>query len=358
MIKNIMIVGVGGQGSLLASRIVGNAAMAQGYDVKVSEVHGMSQRGGSVVTYVRYGDKVHSPVIGQGEAVSAVVRALRRSRTGLKDPRRPVGSFLFLGPTGVGKTELCRSLSKSMFGSEEAMIKLDMSEYMEKHAVSKLIGSPPGYVGHDEGGQLTEKVRRRPYSLILFDEIEKACDEVFNLLLQIMEDGILTDSFGRKVDFKNCIIVMTSNIGAADITDNRGKLGFAVQAEDRQSFISQRISSELKRSFKPEFLNRLDETIVFRQLNNEDLALIATKLLDDLSSRMAKSGIECTFSPSVSQFIAEQSREPGYGARPLRRSIQASIEDAIAERLLRGDLQQGGSITIDIADNNIAFSIA
>ena len=303
-------------------------------------------------------DELNSSVIGQGEAVSAVVRALRRSRTGLKDPRRPVGSFLFLGPTGVGKTELCRSLSKSMFGSEEAMIKLDMSEYMEKHAVSKLIGSPPGYVGHDEGGQLTEKVRRRPYSLILFDEIEKACDEVFNLLLQIMEDGILTDSFGRKVDFKNCIIVMTSNIGAADITDNRGKLCFAVQAEDRQSFISQRISSELKRSFKPEFLNRLDETIVFRQLNNEDLALIATKLLDDLSSRMAKSGIECTFSPSVSQFIAEQSREPGYGARPLRRSIQASIEDAIAERLLRGDLQQGGSITIDIADNNIAFSIA
>ncbi len=301
------------------------------------------------------GDELNASVIGQSEAVSAVVRALQRSRTGLKDPRRPVGSFLFLGPSGVGKTELCRCLSKMMFGSEDSMIKLDMSEYMEKHTVSKLIGSPPGYVGHDEGGQLTEKVRRRPYSLILFDEIEKACEEVFNLLLQIMEDGILTDSFGRKINFKNCIIVMTSNIGAADITDNRGRLGFSGQTEDRQVFISQRIKEELKRSFKPEFLNRLDETIVFRQLDREDMTRIAAKLLDELSTRMSKSGIECSFSPAVAQYIAEHSHEPGYGARPLRRSIQNIIEDAIAERLLRGDLPQGQGITADIEDNNIVF---
>ena len=305
---------------------------------------------------LRLDDELNSSVIGQREAVIAVVRAIRRGRTGLKDPRRPVGSFLFMGPSGVGKTELCRSLSQTMFGSAEAMIKLDMSEYMEKHAVSKLIGSPPGYVGHDEGGQLTEKVRRRPYSLILFDEIEKACEEVFNLLLQIMENGILTDSFGRKVDFKNCIIVMASNIGAADITDGKGRLGFAGQAEDRQAYISQRINAALKRSFKPEFLNRLDETIVFRQLDREDMARIAEKLLSELSSRMAKAGIELSFSSAVSKFLAQRSHEPGYGARPLRRSIQTLIEDGIAERLLDGNLRHDGGIFIDVDDNNIVFS--
>jgi len=301
-------------------------------------------------------DELNSAVIGQKEAVSAVARALRRSRTGLKDPRRPVGSFLFLGPTGVGKTELCRTLSKLMFGSEDAMIKLDMSEYMEKHSISKLIGSPPGYIGHDEGGLLTEKVRRRPYSLILFDEIEKAGEDIFNLLLQIMEDGILTDSFGRKVDFKNCIIVMTSNIGASEITDNKGRLGFAGHSEDRQTYISQRIITELKRSFKPEFLNRLDETIVFRQLSGDDMTLIAEKLLGEFAERLNKSGIDTSYSPSVPEFLAKHSREPGYGARPLRRSIQTLIEDGIAEGLLSGRLQRENGIKIDVNDSGIVFS--
>jgi len=301
-------------------------------------------------------NELNSSIIGQRNAVSAVVRALRRSRTGLKDPRRPVGTFLFLGPTGVGKTELCRILSKAMFGSEDALIKLDMSEYMEKHSVSKLIGSPPGYIGHDEGGQLTEKVRRRPYSLILFDEIEKAGEEVFNLLLQIMEDGVLTDSFGRRVDFKNCIIVLTSNIGASDITDGKCRLGFSGSDDDPQSYIAHRINTELKRSFKPEFLNRLDETIIFRQLGRSDIVLIANKLLREFTMRAEKSGIKISFSPSTAEFIADNCREAGYGARPIRRSIQAFIADPIAEEILKGNLITDREIHIDTSDGSIVFS--
>ncbi|MDD6189695.1 MAG: ATP-dependent Clp protease ATP-binding subunit [Clostridiales bacterium] len=305
---------------------------------------------------LRLDEELNSRVIGQKEAVSAVARAIRRSRTGLKDPRRPIGSFLFLGPTGVGKTELCRSLASIMFGSEDSMIKLDMSEYMEKHAVSKLIGSPPGYIGHDEGGQLTEKVRRRPYSLVLFDEIEKAGDEVFNLLLQIMEDGVLTDSMGRKVDFKNTIIVMTSNIGAASVTGGKGRLGFAGSDDDRQAYISQRINDELKRSFKPEFLNRLDESIVFRQLSKNDLMKISEKLLSELSQRLDKAGIRLSFSPAVCELLTRKGYDSGYGARPLRRAIQTLIEDGISEKLLDGSCTRGSGIGISVENDNIVFS--
>ncbi|MBR5261395.1 MAG: ATP-dependent Clp protease ATP-binding subunit, partial [Oscillospiraceae bacterium] len=300
-------------------------------------------------------NELNRAIIGQREAVSAVVRAIRRSRTGLKDPHRPVGSFLFLGPTGVGKTELCRKLSAVMFGREDAMIKLDMSEYMEKHSVSKLIGSPPGYIGHDEGGQLTEKVRRKPYSLILFDEIEKAGDEIFNLLLQIMEDGSLTDSFGRRVDFKNCIIVMTSNIGAADITDGRCQLGFVGADDDPQLYISRRVNAELKRSFKPEFLNRLDETVVFRRLDRDDMLLIAQKLLKEFKQRAEKAGIKLSFSPAAAEFIVNNCRESGYGARPLRRSIQTLVEDPIAEEILKGNLSADCTVHLDIDDGKIVF---
>ena len=302
--------------------------------------------------------ELNSSVIGQQDAVGAVARAIRRNRTGLKDPHRPVGSFLFLGPTGVGKTELCRKLSAVMFGSEDAMIKLDMSEYTEKHSVSKLIGSPPGYVGHDEGGQLTEKIRRRPYSLILFDEIEKAGDEIFNLLLQILEDGVLTDSFGRRVNFKNCIIVLTSNIGAADIVSNKCRLGFSGTSDDAQTYIAHRINDALKRNFKPEFLNRLDETIVFRQLSRDNISLIAKKLMDELSLRAEKSGIQISFSPAVTEFIADNCSITDYGARPLRRKIQALIEDPLSEGILKGRFTHEGVINIDVKDNNIVFSVS
>ncbi len=301
-------------------------------------------------------DELNSQLTGQREAVSAVVRALRRSRTGLKDPRRPVGSFLFLGPTGVGKTELCCKLSRAMFGSENAMIKLDMSEYMEKHAVSKLIGSPPGYIGHEEGGQLTEKVRRKPYSLVLLDEIDKACSEVFDLLLQVMEDGVLTDSFGRTVDFKNCIIVMTSNTGAADITDGKCQLGFTAHAEDRESYTSRRINEALKSSFKPEFLNRLDETIIFRPLEFEDMVLIAQKLLGELTERIEKAGIKMYCSPKVAEYLAAKVVGSEFGARPLRRSIQTLIEDGISEYLLDGSLSQDDNLWLDVDDSGIVFS--
>ncbi len=293
---------------------------------------------------------LHNRVIGQNEAVSAVARAIRRGRVGLKDPKRPIGSFLFMGPTGVGKTELCKALAEAVFGDESAMIRVDMSEYMEKHTVSKLIGSPPGYVGYDEGGQLTEKVRRKPYCVILFDEIEKAHEDVFNIMLQVMDDGLLTDAQGRKVDFKNTIIVMTSNIGAKNITEKRAALGFSASDDKNGGIktveqIRELVMKELKTVFRPEFLNRIDDIIVFHQLSRENIKEIAGKMLEVVSGRLLALGITLHVSDEALDKLAEQGFDPVYGARPLRRVIQSAIEDAAAEKTLDGSLKPG-----DIAD--------
>ena len=290
-------------------------------------------------------DVLHRRVIGQNEAVAAVARAIRRGRVGLKDPRRPVGSFLFLGPTGVGKTELCRALAEAMFGDENAIIRVDMSEYMEKHTVSKLIGSPPGYVGFDEGGQLTEKVRRKPYSVVLFDEIEKAHEDVFNLLLQIMDDGRLTDSQGRTVDFRNTVIVMTSNIGARAITDRRTALGFSGRdgtPERSYAEIRETVTAELKKTFRPEFLNRIDEIIVFHRLTGEDIRVIAGNMVQTVALRAAALGVHLTVTEEAIAKLAEAGYDPDYGARPLRRTVQTQLEDPLAEALLTGELSSGG----------------
>lgn len=285
---------------------------------------------------------LHKRVIGQDEAVRAVSRAIRRGRVGLKDPKRPIGSFLFLGPTGVGKTELCKALAEAMFGDENAMVRIDMSEFMEKHTVSKLIGSPPGYVGYDEGGQLTEKVRRKPYSVVLFDEIEKANEDVWSIMLQIMDDGVLTDGQGRRVSFKNAIIVMTSNVGAKNITENRAKLGFGEDGEKADdSRIYDAVMSELKRTFRPEFLNRIDETIVFHKLGREDINKIAENMLATVKERVKDLGVDLRTDNSALDVIADRGFDPVYGARPLRRAIQSSVEDAVAEKILDGTLKAG-----------------
>ncbi len=302
-------------------------------------------------------NELHERIVGQNEAVKAVSRAIRRSRVGLKDPKRPTGSFIFLGPTGVGKTELCKALAASMFGDENAMIRLDMSEYMEKHTVSRLVGSPPGYVGYDEGGQLTEKVRRKPYSVILFDEIEKAHPDVFNMMLQILDDGILTDSQGRKVDFKNCIIIMTSNIGAKLIAGSGASLGFG---EEKGSALSdekirEAVMGELKKAFRPEFLNRVDDTIVFRKLQKNDIAQIAQRMLSALSQRVAAMGITVEFSDEAISKIADAGFDPVYGARPLRRAIQSQIEDKLSEEILEGKIEAGDSCLCKVTDNEFSF---
>ncbi|MEE0839511.1 MAG: ATP-dependent Clp protease ATP-binding subunit [Acutalibacteraceae bacterium] len=298
--------------------------------------------------------ELHKRVIGQSEAVTAVAKAIRRGRVGLKDEGRPIGSFIFLGPTGVGKTELCKALAQAMFGSENAMIRLDMSEYMEKHTVSRMVGSPPGYVGFDEGGQLTEKVRRNPYSVVLFDEIEKAHPDVFNILLQILDDGILTDSQGRRVDFKNTVIIMTSNIGARLITEKKQAFGFAeISAESEHKDIKDKVLSELKKAFKPEFLNRVDDTIVFTKLSKEEIGEIAGKMLDGLAKRLEKIGIKATFETSVKEKMAEVGFDDIYGARPLRRAIQTKIEDALSEKLLSGEIKSGSSIVCRYEDELI-----
>ncbi|MEL4106231.1 ATP-dependent Clp protease ATP-binding subunit [Oscillospiraceae bacterium WX1] len=300
---------------------------------------------------------LHKRVVGQEEAVTAVAKALRRGRVGLKDPKRPIGSFLFLGPTGVGKTELSKALAEAMFGDENAMMRVDMSEFMEKHTVSKLIGSPPGYVGYDEGGQLTEKVRRRPYAVILFDEIEKAHEDVFNILLQIMEDGILTDAQGRRVDFKNTIIVMTSNVGARNITDKQKKLGFAPAGGDSEltkfENIKSAVMEELRRTFKPEFLNRIDETIVFHQLSRENIKEISAKMLATVVGRIKAMGIVMTVDESALGLLAERGFDPVYGARPLRRAIQSAVEDAAAEKILDGSIKEGDTVTVTALDGKI-----
>ena len=305
-------------------------------------------------------ETLHQRVVGQDEAVTAVAKAIRRSRVGLKDPKRPIGSFLFLGPTGVGKTELCKTLAQVMFGSENDMIRIDMSEYMEKHTVSRLVGSPPGYVGHEEGGQLTEKVRRKPYSVVLFDEIEKAHEDVWNILLQILEDGIVTDSQGRRVDFKNTIIVMTSNVGARNITSADKPLGFdgrETEADEKARFdrIKQAVLEELRRTFKPEFLNRIDETIVFRQLTEEDIRHIAQRMLEITGKRMAQQDITLLADDDAVTALAKDGFDPQYGARPLRRAIQNEVEDAVAEQMLEGKLQSGDTARITLRDGKVTI---
>ncbi|MGL4798368.1 MAG: ATP-dependent Clp protease ATP-binding subunit [Cellulosilyticaceae bacterium] len=301
---------------------------------------------------------LHERIVGQEEAVTSVAKAVRRGRVGLKDPNRPIGSFLFLGPTGVGKTEVTKALAETMFGDENAMIRIDMSEYMEKHAVSKLIGSPPGYVGYEEGGQLTEKVRRKPYSVVLFDEIEKAHGDVFNILLQILDDGHITDSTGRKVNFKNTIIIMTSNIGARNITAPK-KVGFISQVDAEKDYkdMQKNVLEELKKLFRPEFLNRIDETIVFHSLTSDHIKDIAHMMIKALMIRMSKNiGIEIELTEEAYSFLATKGFDQAYGARPLRRAIQTHIEDKLADALLEGKVLEGDQILIDAKDDQICFN--
>ena len=298
---------------------------------------------------------LHKRVIGQEEAVSAVAKAVRRGRVGLKDPKRPIGSFLFLGPTGVGKTEISKALAEAVFGQEQAMIRVDMSEYMEKHSVSKMIGSPPGYVGHEDGGQLSEKVRRNPYAVILFDEIEKAHPDVFNILLQVLDDGHITDSQGRKVDFKNTIIIMTSNAGAQAIVEPK-KLGFASGNDEKQNYERMKgsVMEEVRRIFKPEFLNRIDETIVFRALNKDDMKQIVGLMTKELAKRCeTQLGITLVVRDAAKQYIVDKAYDPKYGARPLRRKIQDEIEDPLAEKLLDGNIRRGDEVIVTTKKNAI-----
>ena len=297
--------------------------------------------------------RLRQRIIGQDEAVSAVARAVRRSRVGLRDPRRPVGSFLFLGPTGVGKTELCRALAAAVFRDEKALVRLDMSEYMEKHAVSRLIGSPPGYVGYGEGGQLTEMVRRKPWCVVLFDEIEKAHEDLWGLLLQILDDGSLTDGAGRRVDFRNTLIVMTSNVGAKTITASRAPLGFGTGAPGDEGEMRRQVLEELRSTFRPEFLNRVDETIVFHRLGEEDLICIAGNLLEELRQRFAGLGLELAWEEDALRYLAKKGWDERSGARPLRRLLQGSVEDRAAELLLSGEARPGDTLTLSLRDGEI-----
>lgn len=299
-------------------------------------------------------DILKNRIIGQDEAVDKLAQAIKRGRMGLKDPRRPVGSFIFLGPTGVGKTELCKALADVMFGSRDNMIRIDMSEYMEKHSVSKLIGSPPGYVGFEEGGQLTEKIRRKPYSVVLFDEIEKAHPDVFNILLQILEDGILTDSQGRRVDFKNTVIIMTSNVGAGSITEPKS-LGFTAMSDDSEKKASDAIKDALRQTFRPEFLNRIDEIIIFRKLANDSIKKIALLMLDEVSARTAELGITLTFDDSVIELAAKEGFDPVYGARPLRRAIMHSVEDSLSAEMLEGNIKASDIVRATVKDGKVIF---
>ncbi|HHX59005.1 MAG TPA: ATP-dependent Clp protease ATP-binding subunit, partial [Candidatus Moranbacteria bacterium] len=300
---------------------------------------------------------LHQRVIGQDEAVESVSRAIRRARAGLKDPRRPVGSFIFLGPTGVGKTELARALAEAMFGDERAMIRLDMSEYMEKHTAARLIGAPPGYVGYDEGGQLTEQVRRKPYSVVLFDEIEKAHPDVFNVLLQILEDGRLTDGKGRTVDFRNAVVIMTSNVGATFL--HRTSLGFgAADEESTHERMKERILSDLKRTFRPEFLNRVDDIIVFHALNEAHIARIVEIMLDEFNNRLAEYDLRVEVSGEARAALVKEGFDPAFGARPLRRVIQKRLEDNISEEMLQGKITPGDIITVSMEESRYRFQTA
>jgi ATP-dependent Clp protease ATP-binding subunit ClpC len=298
--------------------------------------------------------QLHKRVIGQGDAVSAISKAIRRARAGLKDPSRPIGSFIFVGPTGVGKTELSKALAESMFGSEELMIRIDMSEYMEKHSVSKLIGAPPGYIGYDETGQLTEKIRRKPYSVVLFDEIEKAHPDVFNMLLQILEDGRLTDSKGRVVSFKNTIIIMTSNVGSSEINKMK-KVGFAADGDSEYQDMKDKLNDALKKQFRPEFLNRIDEIIVFHYLSKEDTAKIVSIMIDNLNKRLADRNISVKLSDAAMDYLIKNGYDSEYGARPLRRLIQRKIEDKLSEELLLGNVGDGDSLVADESGGDIVI---
>ena len=301
---------------------------------------------------------LHERVIGQSEAVTAIAKAIRRGRVGLKDPKRPVGSFIFLGPTGVGKTELCKALAAAMFGDENAMLRIDMSEYMEKHTVSRLVGSPPGYVGFDEGGQLTEKVRRKPYSVILFDEIEKAHPDVFNILLQILDDGRLTDSQGRTVDFKNTVIIMTSNIGAKLLTEKHSSLGFTDENSENKETENTKelVLGELKKAFRPEFINRIDDIIVFDRLSKDEIKEIAVKMLAGLKKRLSDMEIEIEFTDEAVSAIADKGFDEVYGARPLRRAITSDIEDPLSEKMLDGTIKANSKVKCDFADGKFTFA--
>ncbi|MCL2010786.1 MAG: ATP-dependent Clp protease ATP-binding subunit, partial [Synergistaceae bacterium] len=305
---------------------------------------------------LRMEEEISTRLIGQDEAIGCVSRAIRRARSGLRDPRRPIGSFLFMGPTGVGKTELARCLARFMFGSEDAMIRIDMSEFMEKHEVSKLLGAPPGYIGHDSGGKLTELVRRRPYSVILFDEIEKAHPEVYNVLLQILEDGRLTDGQGRKVDFRNTVVIMTSNVGAKEATSGSA-LGFGVESMQEMDWerIKKVIGDEATRAFRPEFLNRIDDMVVFKPLSREHLLQIVEIMLSDMRGRLEEQGISVGIENEAKAMILDKGFKPKFGARPLRRAIQSMIEDKLADSVLSGKICRGVNITIRVADNEIAF---
>ncbi len=307
---------------------------------------------------LRLEETLHKRVVGQDEAVTAISKAIRRGRVGLADPKRPTGSFLFLGPTGVGKTELSKALAEVLFGDEDAMIRVDMSEYMEKHSVSRMVGSPPGYVGYDEGGQLTDKVRRKPYSVILFDEIEKAHPDVFNILLQIMEDGMLTDSQGRKVNFKNTIIIMTSNIGARHITEQKKALGFSSGEDSERDYnsIKTDVMTELKKAFRPEFLNRIDDTVVFQPLSKEAIKTIARNMLCQLSGRLSKKQITAEYTDEAVSHLADIGFDPVYGARPLRRAITSGVEDLIAEKLLEQAIGEGDTVVVDFTENNFTVT--
>ena len=296
---------------------------------------------------------LHQRIVGQDDAVSAVAHAIRRGRVGLKDPKRPTGSFIFLGPTGVGKTELSMALAEILFGDENAMIRIDMSEYMEKYSVSKMIGSPPGYVGYDEGGQLTEKIRRHPYSVVLFDEIEKAHPDVFNIMLQILDDGVLTDSQGRKVDFRNTVIIMTSNIGAASFFEKSKQLGFVTDSEEKNT--RAKVMDALKSTFRPEFLNRVDEIIIFDKLTDEDIKRIASNLLGALAKRISAVGVDISFGEDVIELMAKEGFDPVWGARPLKREIQRRVEDSFATAMLDGTVASGDKVTAKVDDGKIVY---